>query len=106
MLLRRRGWPSAGGTRPRTSGERTSPGKWSSRAARVRPIRRGPPPCVEDKAVTDPVLRPQTIVLFYWLIVIFLAAFFLRLACGLCRAELPSWRRSLFSVVFVTLMAY
>jgi hypothetical protein len=56
--------------------------------------------------VTEPVLRPQTIILAYWLIIILLAAFFLRLACGLCRTALPSWRKSIFSVVFVTFMAY
>src|SRR5262245_25806759 len=54
----------------------------------------------------DPVLRPQTIVLVYWLAVVVIAAFCLRMACGICREDMPSWRRSFASVLFVTLFAY
>jgi hypothetical protein len=37
---------------------------------------------------------------------IWLGAFFLRMACGLCQMTLPSWRRSLVSVVLVSFLAY
>lgn len=46
------------------------------------------------------------ILLAYWLLLIVLSAFFLRLACGLCRTGLPSWRRSIISVCVVTFLAY
>jgi hypothetical protein len=52
------------------------------------------------------LLHPHIILLVYWLIMIVLAAFFLRLACSLCRAGIPSWRRSFVSVFVVTLLAY
>src|SRR5207248_4268205 len=48
----------------------------------------------------------HVILLAYWLIMIVLAAFFLRLACSLCRAGIPSWKRSFISVVVVTFLAY
>jgi hypothetical protein len=52
------------------------------------------------------LLNPLVILLTYWLIMIVLAAFFLRLACSLCRAGIPSWKRSFVSVFVVTLLAY
>jgi hypothetical protein len=52
------------------------------------------------------LLNPLVILLAYWLIIIVLAAFFLRLACSLCRAGIPSWKRSFVSVFVVTLLAY
>jgi hypothetical protein len=52
------------------------------------------------------LLHPHVILIAYWLIMIVLAAFFLRLACSLCGAGMPSWRRSFVSVFVVTLLAY
>lgn len=52
------------------------------------------------------LLHPLVILLAFWLIMVVLAAFFLRLACSLCRAGIPSWRRSFVSVFVVTLLAY
>jgi hypothetical protein len=52
------------------------------------------------------LLHPHVILLAYWLIMIVLAAFFLRLACSLCRAGIPSWKRSFVSVFVVTILAY
>jgi hypothetical protein len=52
------------------------------------------------------LLNPHVILIAYWLIMIVLAAFFLRLACSLCRAGIPSWKRSFVSVFVVTLLAY
>ncbi len=49
---------------------------------------------------------PYVIPLAYWLVIIVLAAFFLRLACSLCRTDMPSWRRALVSVLVVTFLAY
>jgi hypothetical protein len=52
------------------------------------------------------LLHPHVILIAYWLIMIVLAAFFLRLACSLCRAGIPSWKRSFISVLVVTFLAY
>ncbi|HZY88566.1 MAG TPA: hypothetical protein VFE78_27330 [Gemmataceae bacterium] len=52
------------------------------------------------------VLGQHGVLVAYWLLLIVAAAFFLRLACGLCRTDLPSWRRALVSVVVVTFLAY
>jgi hypothetical protein len=51
-------------------------------------------------------ISPQAILLAYWLVMIVLSAFFLRMTCSLCGADMPSWRRSLISVVLVTFLAY
>jgi hypothetical protein len=51
-------------------------------------------------------LSPHAILLVYWLLMAALAAFFLRMACGLCRMTLPSWRRAIVSVLLVTFLAY
>ncbi len=51
-------------------------------------------------------LSPQIVVLIYWLIIIPLAAFFLRQACSLCGVNMPSWKRSIISVMLVTFLAY
>jgi hypothetical protein len=52
------------------------------------------------------MLSPHTILLAYVLLMILLGAFFLRLACGLCRMTLPTWRRSIVSVLLVSFLAY
>jgi hypothetical protein len=52
------------------------------------------------------LLQPHVIVLAYWLIMIVLAGFFLRLACSLCRAGIPTWKRSIIPVLVVTFLAY
>jgi hypothetical protein len=52
------------------------------------------------------LVNPHVILIAYWLIMIVLAAFFLRLACSLCGVGMPSWRRSFVSVFVVTLLAY
>jgi hypothetical protein len=52
------------------------------------------------------VLRPQMVILAYWLVMALLAAFFLRMACSLCRTEMPTWRRSIISTLLVTFLAY
>jgi hypothetical protein len=59
-----------------------------------------------EGAVMAFLLHPHVILIAYWLIMIVLAAFFLRLACSLCRAGIPSWRRSFVSVFVVTLLGY
>ena len=51
-------------------------------------------------------LHPQLIILAYWLVVILLGAFFLRQACSVCGAGMPTWRRSIVSVIIVTFLAY
>jgi hypothetical protein len=51
-------------------------------------------------------LSPQTILAAYWLILLVLAAFALRMACGLCRLETPTWRRAFVSVLVVTFLTY
>lgn len=51
-------------------------------------------------------LRSHFVVILYWLVVIPMAAFFLRQACSLCRANMPSWRRAVISVIVVTFLAY
>ena len=56
--------------------------------------------------MTPAMLSPQMIVLAYWLLMVVLGAFFLRQACGLCRMTLPSWRRSIVSVLLVSFLAY
>ncbi len=52
------------------------------------------------------LLPPQMLVLAYWIPIIFLSAFFLRLACGLCGANFPSWPRAIISVLLVSFLAY
>jgi hypothetical protein len=51
-------------------------------------------------------LSPQAVLIAYWLIILVVAAFSLRMACSLCRMDLPSWRRAFVSVVVVTFLAY
>ncbi len=51
-------------------------------------------------------LSPHMILITFWLVMVFLSAFFLRMACGICGMELPSWRRCLVSVLLVTFLAY
>ena len=51
-------------------------------------------------------LLTHLVVIAYWLVIIPMAAFFLRQACSICRANLPSWKRSMISVVVVTFLAY
>jgi hypothetical protein len=52
------------------------------------------------------ILTPQVILLTYWLAIVAIAALFLRLACSLCQADIPSWKRAIVSVVLVTFLAY
>ena len=51
-------------------------------------------------------LSPQVILLAYWLIILVVAAFSLRMACSLCRVDMPSWKRAFVSVLVVTFLAY
>src|SRR5438552_17925200 len=51
-------------------------------------------------------IRPQVIILAYWLVMVLIAAFFLRMACSLCRTGMPTWRRSIISVLLVTFLGY
>lgn len=51
-------------------------------------------------------LSPQVILVAYWLVVLVIAAFSLRMACSLCKTDLPSWRRAFVSVLLVTFLAY
>jgi hypothetical protein len=50
--------------------------------------------------------RPQVILIIYWLLMILLSAFFLRMACSLCSTGMPTWRRAVVSVLVVTFLAY
>jgi hypothetical protein len=52
------------------------------------------------------VLTPQVILITYWLIILALAAFALRMACSLLRTDMPSWRRAFVSVLVVSFLAY
>jgi hypothetical protein len=52
------------------------------------------------------LLSPHVILLVFWLIVIVIAAFLMRMACSLCQADIPTWRRAIISVVVVTFLAY
>jgi hypothetical protein len=52
------------------------------------------------------LLRPQVILIAYWIIVICLAAFFLRVSCTLCRTSQPTWKRAFVSVLVVTFLSY
>lgn len=51
-------------------------------------------------------LSPHAILLVYWLLLVALSAFFLRLACGLCGVGLPTWRRAIVSVFVVAFLTY
>jgi hypothetical protein len=42
----------------------------------------------------------------YWVVIVLGAAFCLRLACGIMSENIPSWKRSIISVVVVTFFAY
>ncbi len=46
------------------------------------------------------------VVIGFWLVIILLGAFFLRQACSLCRANMPSWKRAIISVILVTFTGY
>src|SRR5262249_37879783 len=59
-----------------------------------------------ETPVMTSILTPQVILLAYWLVIIALAALFLRLACSLCQADIPSWTRAVISVILVTFLAY
>src|SRR5262245_14943821 len=50
------------------------------------------------------VLTPfqqQLLVIGFWLVMLPIAAFILRNACGLLQATIPSWKRAIFMVLFV-----
>jgi hypothetical protein len=51
-------------------------------------------------------LSPQVILLVYWLLIVVIAAFCMRMACSLCQVGQPTWRRAIISVVVVTFLAY
>jgi hypothetical protein len=51
-------------------------------------------------------LSPHVIVISFWLLLLVFSAFFLRMACSLCRTEMPSWKRAFVSVVIVTFLSY
>jgi hypothetical protein len=52
------------------------------------------------------MLSPQLILLVYWLMIVVIAAFCMRMASSLCQADIPSWPRAVISVVVVTFLAY
>src|SRR5262249_51453933 len=52
------------------------------------------------------MLPPQLIMLAYWVVMIVLAAFFLRQACSLWEADMPFWKRAVISTFIVTFLAY
>jgi hypothetical protein len=51
-------------------------------------------------------IRPHLVIVSYWLVMVLAAAFFLRLACSLCRTGMPTWRRAIISTIVVTFLAY
>jgi hypothetical protein len=51
-------------------------------------------------------LSPHVILLVYWLLLVICSAFFLRMACSLCRTTIPSWRRAFVSVFLVAFLSY
>jgi hypothetical protein len=52
------------------------------------------------------MVSPHFILLLYWLVMIVLSAFFLRMACSLCQTGMPTWRRAVVSVLVVSFLAY
>src|SRR5690348_9170073 len=54
----------------------------------------------------ETALQPQTITLLFWLAIILIAAFCLRMACSFFQGTVPSWKRAIISVLIVTLLAY
>lgn len=51
-------------------------------------------------------LSAHAVLIAYWAVMLVLCAFFLRMACSLCRVDMPSWRRAFVAVVVVTFLAY
>ena len=51
-------------------------------------------------------LSAHAVLIAYWVVMLVLCAFFLRLACSLCRVDMPSWRRAFVAVVVVSFLAY
>ena len=51
-------------------------------------------------------LSAHAVLIAYWAVMLVLCAFFLRMACSLCRMDLPSWRRSLVDVVVVMVVCH
>src|SRR5689334_8869829 len=51
-------------------------------------------------------VSPHMILAAFWAVMVVLAAFFLRMACSVCRMDLPTWKRSLVSVLLVSFLAY
>src|SRR5947209_17497798 len=51
-------------------------------------------------------LSPQAILITYWLIILVVAAFSLRMACSICQTDMPSWRRGFVAVLVVSFLAY
>ncbi len=44
----------------------------------------------------NPLLSPRMLTIAFWIPMVFLSAFFLRLACSLFQGELPTWRCASF----------
>ncbi len=51
-------------------------------------------------------LSAHAVLIAYWAVMLVICAFFLRMACSLCRVDMPSWRRAFVAVVVVTFLAY
>jgi hypothetical protein len=51
-------------------------------------------------------LSSHAVLIAYWLVMLVICAFFLRMACSLCRTDMPTWRRSFVAVVVVAFLAY
>ncbi len=51
-------------------------------------------------------LSAHAVLIAYWVVMLVICAFFLRMACSLCRIDMPSWRRAFVAVVVVTFLAY
>jgi hypothetical protein len=51
-------------------------------------------------------LSAHAVLITYWVVMLVICAFFLRMACSICRTDMPSWRRSFVAVVVVAFLAY
>jgi hypothetical protein len=48
----------------------------------------------------------QLTLVVYWLLIVGMSAFFLRMACSICQTDMPSWRRAVISTLLVSFLAY
>lgn len=55
--------------------------------------------------MTSPI-GSHSIQIIYWIVIVALSAFFLRQACSICAEGMPTWKRSIISVLLVSFLSY